>query len=211
MCESDSVTDVVNHVIIPPHLVPAVVRLAGQAYLRDCPCRQVAQKCPPDSWKVCLLFDHASPADREDATPVTPAEALEVLQSPDTEGLVRQLFFTPAGHLIELCSCCTCCCSVLSSLKRTNGYRNELRSGWMAALDDDACIGCGECAAGCYFEARQIVDGRLVVNEERCFGCGRCVASCPQNAISLRLNSSNSITLPLDVNGLDEPAPPTCT
>jgi ferredoxin len=183
--------------IIPPHLLPAVLSQAGQAYLRACPCRQEAQRCPPDSWEVCVVFEHASAADLASARPVTTAQALEVLHSPHAEGTIRQLFFTPDGEIVELCSCCTCCCSVLPGIKQPHGFEHELRSGWTAQLDAERCTACGACVDSCYFEARQLVDGRMEVLDERCLGCGRCVASCGQGAISLRKDEERATALPV--------------
>jgi ferredoxin len=44
------------------------------------------------------------------------------------------------------------------------------------------CVGCGQCAAYCPFDAI-IVFGRAVMNE-KCAECGKCVEYCPLGAIS---------------------------
>ena len=49
------------------------------------------------------------------------------------------------------------------------------------------CIGFGDCAAACPFDAIQIGRyGVAGVNHERCTGCGTCVDACPRGLISLQ-------------------------
>lgn len=47
------------------------------------------------------------------------------------------------------------------------------------------CIGCGDCADVCIFQAICIVDGVARVNTERCVGCGLCAKTCPKKIISM--------------------------
>lgn len=46
------------------------------------------------------------------------------------------------------------------------------------------CLGLGDCADVCPFDALDIVDGLAVINYENCTGCGKCVEVCPRNIIS---------------------------
>jgi len=48
-----------------------------------------------------------------------------------------------------------------------------------------ACIGFGECAAVCPFDAISMVDGFPVVDAAACVGCGTCVRTCPKKIIEL--------------------------
>lgn len=48
-----------------------------------------------------------------------------------------------------------------------------------------ACLGLGECAEVCPFEAITMVDGFPVVNSDLCVGCGTCVRTCPKNIIEM--------------------------
>lgn len=48
------------------------------------------------------------------------------------------------------------------------------------------CLGLGDCARACPFDALAIGPDRLpVVDESACVGCGRCVAACPRKIITL--------------------------
>ncbi len=47
------------------------------------------------------------------------------------------------------------------------------------------CIGLGDCADACQFDAIGVVDGVARVNRENCVACGACVGVCPQKIIRL--------------------------
>lgn len=48
-----------------------------------------------------------------------------------------------------------------------------------------ACIGLGECAAVCPFDAITMVEGFPVIDPDRCVSCGTCVKTCPKKVIEL--------------------------
>ena len=50
-----------------------------------------------------------------------------------------------------------------------------------------ACLGCGDCAAACKYDAIKISKrGVAEVDRGKCTGCGACVASCPNNIIIMK-------------------------
>jgi len=56
-----------------------------------------------------------------------------------------------------------------------------------ALIDEDLCIGCGNCVTKCPYKAIELVPpGVARVVEIACKGCGICVAECPLRAIQLR-------------------------
>jgi len=48
-----------------------------------------------------------------------------------------------------VCNCCTCCCGFLRGVREFEAPHLLLRSNYLAAIDDDACSDCGDCAARC--------------------------------------------------------------
>ena len=51
-------------------------------------------------------------------------------------------------------------------------------------VDEEKCIGCGECVDVCPVEVYEIQDDKSVpVNAEECVGCESCVEVCEQEAI----------------------------
>ncbi len=48
-----------------------------------------------------------------------------------------------------------------------------------------ACLGFGDCAEACPFDAIEMKDGFPVVDPDACVGCGTCVKACPKKIIEL--------------------------
>ncbi len=52
-------------------------------------------------------------------------------------------------------------------------------------IDEDACNGCGACAAACHEGAIEMVNGKAkLTREDYCDGLGDCLPACPTNAIT---------------------------
>ncbi|MDR2531580.1 MAG: RnfABCDGE type electron transport complex subunit B [Oscillospiraceae bacterium] len=51
------------------------------------------------------------------------------------------------------------------------------------------CLGLGDCADVCAYDAITFKNGAAVVDRQRCWACGLCVYACPNNLISLRKHS----------------------
>ena len=60
---------------------------------------------------------------------------------------------------------------------------HEFRSGFEAAIDPEACVGCGQCMQLCRFGAIRAEDDAFRVDPLRCEGCKVCVRFCPAGAI----------------------------
>ena len=53
-------------------------------------------------------------------------------------------------------------------------------------IDEEKCIGCGECVDICPSEVLELVDEKAVaVNAEDCVGCESCIEVCEQEAITV--------------------------
>jgi RnfABCDGE-type electron transport complex B subunit len=52
------------------------------------------------------------------------------------------------------------------------------------------CIGFGDCAAACPFDALHMVNGFPVVDEKKCVACGKCVKACPKGLFKVLALSS---------------------
>lgn len=54
-----------------------------------------------------------------------------------------------------------------------------------AAVDEEVCVGCGQCVSTCSYKAIELdPDGRVaVVNDAVCEGCGACAVTCPSKAM----------------------------
>ncbi len=64
-----------------------------------------------------------------------------------------------------------------------------------AVVDEEVCVGCGNCERTCAYEAVKVDPRRgvAVVNAVLCEGCGACAVSCPSGAMSHKNFSKQSI------------------
>lgn len=53
-------------------------------------------------------------------------------------------------------------------------------------VDEEKCVGCGECVEICPVDVYEIQDEKAVpVNAEECIGCESCMEVCEQDAITV--------------------------
>ncbi len=55
----------------------------------------------------------------------------------------------------------------------------------MITINQETCIGCGQCVKDCFPIDIELKDGKAVPKNTLCFECGHCVAVCPVNAITV--------------------------
>lgn len=58
-------------------------------------------------------------------------------------------------------------------------------SGFRAIIDKDKCTNCGVCLEYCRFDAIDIINDQVKINETSCDGCKLCSRVCPEEAISM--------------------------
>ena len=168
--------------------------------VRDCICR-VQQKLIGKGCdrpiENCLVFarvegafDH-SEVDRA----ITKEEALRILHETEEAGLVHSTGNYRDGHNY-ICNCCTCCCGILRSVAEFGVPTSAVRSDFHAVVEDETCIGCGDCLELCQFGALSMSDDICVVDYSRCVGCGLCATVCPTEALYLERRPEGEVPLP---------------
>ena len=65
-------------------------------------------------------------------------------------------------------------------------------SGYLAVIDQDKCIQCGQCKQVCRFDAISLQDDCHVVDPVSCDGCGYCPRVCPADAINMEERKAGS-------------------
>ncbi len=154
----------------------------NEYYIAICGCRQGRGSCSHSRMDVCLMFNAAFTTGTE-KRPATRAEALKILTHADEKGLVSRPFRKPddPNVLDGICFCCPECCYYFNHDDEPCDKGSLVQS-----TDLDTCTACGMCVSVCYFGARSIVDGQLVVDDKKCYGCGLCVDACPGGSVTMK-------------------------
>ena len=154
----------------------------------DCICRKqkalVGDPCehPID---ICMTLSNRPGA--FDNSPAVRAlsleEALSTLQRAARAGLVHSVSNNQRGTWY-ICNCCTCSCGILRGIAELGIANAVARSAFVNTVDEDLCLGCGDCLEGCQFGALTL-DLTAQVDALRCVGCGVCVQFCEEGALRL--------------------------
>jgi Pyruvate/2-oxoacid:ferredoxin oxidoreductase delta subunit len=177
--------------------------------LMPCPCR-LSRTNPCKPLDVCMVIGEPFVVFTQQHYPslgrrITQQEAHDLLEREDTRGRVHHAFFSEMmlGRFFAICNCCSCCCSAMESHRR--GTPVLASSGYVSQIDVNLCIDCEICFKYCQFGAVEAINGMVYVDEEKCMGCGVCVSKCPQEAISLRRESTKGE--PLEIFNLIQDLP----
>ncbi|MBI9074954.1 MAG: 4Fe-4S dicluster domain-containing protein [Desulfatibacillum sp.] len=160
----------------------AVCHCRQQAKLTGNPCKVAG--APTHS---CLYFGKVADfmIDRGFAGRITKETCFETLKDSEKAGLVHNVN-NFQGENIVLCNCCGCCCDFMVKMKKYRGIQMVYPSNFMAVVDGEACIGCGDCLERCQLEAISLDEDMARIAEEYCTGCGNCVTACPSAALSMK-------------------------
>jgi Pyruvate/2-oxoacid:ferredoxin oxidoreductase delta subunit len=188
--------------VIPyPRARALILKNPDHIAVLECPCR-AAREDPCLPLDVCLIVGEPFASfvvehHPDKARRITQAEAERILAEEDARGHVHHAFFKDAmlNRFYAICNCCACCCGAMQSQRR--GTPMLASSGYVCQVDEDLCIGCGECQAYCQFEALSLNGYVTRVDQAACMGCGVCVSRCRQGALALRLEQSKGLPLEL--------------
>jgi len=128
----------------------------------NCSCRTsreiLGEGCGHLKEDMCIQLDHAAEyyirtgRGRE----VTREEAFEIIRKAEENGLVHQIPNTDgSGKTHAICNCCGCGCYALRT--STMFKNNDMsRSNYVARVDKEKCVACGQCAENCPMNAIQL-------------------------------------------------------
>jgi NAD-dependent dihydropyrimidine dehydrogenase PreA subunit len=169
-----------------------------QIGVAECICRKakdlLAEPCKrTDRREVCLgLRDfHDMYARHGWGRTITKEEALAILDQSEKDGLVLQPSNEQEPQFI--CACCGCCCGVLEMMRIMSRPADFAASNFYAALDNDACNGCGVCVRRCQMGAIEVKEKKAHLDVGKCIGCGLCVTTCKTGAIRLEKKSFQTV------------------
>ncbi len=183
--------------VLPFETAKELVEEASFRVVAYCPCRQMkayAREGCEHERENCFHFGSMGRymVEQGMGRQITLEEAVRKLEEAHEAGLV----FTVdnyQGKISTLCCCCSCCCVFMHS-RRELGFDNAVNpSCYVARVDRESCVGCGECEERCPAGAVKLDEHELArVDREECLGCGVCVPNCTGGAISLRRRGKSS-------------------
>jgi ferredoxin len=132
---------------------------------------------------------------------VSKEEALQVLDDAEKAGLVHMSSNT-SKYIDFICNCCPCHCGIMKSLLEMDMPSLGAVSSFRLKIDEEACIGCGDCVERCPMGALEVEDELVRVDLRRCIGCGLCNSACPSEALSMEPRE-DAPTPPWDHQALD--------
>ena len=184
--------------VAPYEDLKEIVKKKDQISVANCVCRtqqRLLDKGCDKPMEVCLSFgSHAQYyVDKGMGRFISQAEALEILDKCEEEGLVPQPFISQEAG--GICNCCGDCCGILRSIKLHPKPAEKVLSSYYAEVDPDSCSACETCLDRCQMEAIRI-DEVAQIDRDRCIGCGLCVTTCPTDAISLKVKPESERKLP---------------
>lgn len=125
----------------------------------DCACRTsmrvIGEGCGHTVEEMCIQLGPAAEyyIRTGRGRQITKEEAIDICKQAEKEGLVHSIpNLSGPGKALAICNCCGCSCF---GLRNTNLYRNPdwSRSNYVAVVDKDKCVACGECVENCQANA----------------------------------------------------------
>jgi Pyruvate/2-oxoacid:ferredoxin oxidoreductase delta subunit len=158
------------------------------------PCRVTGEK------NNCLMFGKMAQFAMEHnfARPISRDDARRVLRESEKAGLVHKAFHVnldPDREEEAICNCCKCCCGTFQMYYKGAAPLHNLAT-FMAAVERDACTGCGLCEEKCPMEAIVITDGIAAVLVDKCIGCGVCASQCALDAVQIHKTGLRHVFVP---------------
>ncbi len=141
--------------------------------------------CPAPDDAVCMQTNAFAQAvvNRGLGEQITNDEALRRVGLAEDAGLVHMIRNNVKKDMF-MCNCCSCCCTGLYFVNQLGYGQGVAASRFQIKLDEDACVGCGDCEDRCQFHAIS-VDEVARIDMDKCYGCGNCALKCPEEALAL--------------------------
>lgn len=90
------------------------------------------------------------------AREITREEAFAIIKKAEDNGLIHQITNTDGpGEIHAICNCCSCSCFALRSATMFLNT-DMVRSNYVAEIDPEKCVACGECVSTCPANALQL-------------------------------------------------------
>ena len=150
--------------------VAGIIERAFALSVGPCSCRRsrrlIGEGCGHLEEDMCMYVnDNAVNMVKSGAhRPITKEEAYEILKRAEDNGLVHEINQTPGfDDATAICNCCGCSCYALriSEYFRAN---QAIHSNFVAKVDSDKCVACGQCVENCQTNALKLGQKRSTVD-----------------------------------------------
>jgi NADPH-dependent glutamate synthase beta subunit-like oxidoreductase len=121
----------------------------------DCACRTsreaIGEGCGHLKEDMCIQLGHAAEyyIKTGRGKQITRQEAYQIIEKAEKDGLMHSIpNLDGSGKTHAICNCCGCGCF---SMRSANMFINPdmIRSNYVAKVDKEECVGCGECVDNC--------------------------------------------------------------
>jgi len=185
--------------IMPYEETRRIIQEQERIIVAPCICRRehkIMGKGCDKLMEACLVFGRGAQYYEENGLgrPISQAQALNILDEAENQGLVLQPSNTQ--KVVNICMCCGCCCQILKNLKRLPGPALYAASNYFAVHDRELCTGCGACIERCQMDAIEMSGDGVEIKSTHCIGCGLCVPTCPEGAVSLKPKPERERSIP---------------
>ena len=170
--------------ILPEEDFREVVKNAKRRIICSCGCRVVWGKCDHPLNTCFSCFDNS----RGEYYIDQPGRTQKEYSLEETLAIVYRNEELGLVHLGS-CFCCPDHCMVLNPFRKINRMDLLPPSRFVAAVDEELCIGCQDCIERCAFDAIEMQKSatskklKAYIINENCKGCGVCIVGCKQKAL----------------------------
>jgi ferredoxin len=154
----------------------------SQFWVSNCGCREQKGQCSRSRMDLCLMFRGDLEASGSGLKEISRDGVEAIFQEAREKHLVVRPYRNEENpaETDGMCFCCDDCCGYFLDPSERSGKGAQIER-----TDMELCIHCGECVDVCYFGARRMADGELVVERASCYGCGLCVDVCPEECVEM--------------------------
>ena len=174
--------------ILPQENWKLQIETAKRRIIAPCGCRTLWGNCQHPVMTCFACFDNSRGVYYLDK----PGRLLKEISLEETMKIVRQNEEIGLIHW-GVCYCCNDACEMMYSYTKFNRIDLVDPNRFLAAVNEDLCVGCQDCVEKCQFNAIEMLKPagskklKAHIDKEKCKGCGVCVVGCKQKALRLEI------------------------
>jgi NAD-dependent dihydropyrimidine dehydrogenase PreA subunit len=174
--------------ILPQENWKLQIETAKRRIIAPCGCRTLWGNCQHPVMTCFACFDNSRGVYYLDK----PGRLLKEISLEETMKIVRQNEEIGLIHW-GVCYCCNDACEMMYSYTKFNRTDLVDPNRFLAAVNEDLCVGCQDCVEKCQFNAIEMLKPagskklKAHIDKEKCKGCGVCVVGCKSKALRLEI------------------------